>query len=337
MDTGRDEDMQPTRDPQATLSELVDALLNKGVYLDLDLVITVADIPLIGISLRAAIAGMETMLEYGMMNGWDERTRAWVRDSVARQVLLRPDEDVVAGMAGGYYWQDPSSSAATWRQGRIYLTTERLIVCRREPPEVLWQAALGAVSGLELRTEPSVGGAIRTRLLVRTDDGAAALLSAAEPARLKDLVRNRLDGTGQIAAGAPAFGSSQAGDGAEEPDTLLFKGDLWYQEIRATGPVWRGGTGRYDVQEGFTWQDPRDRRPAIRLQPDEITAAGIESAGTDEARLPAGISSILILGTAEGTIRLASARAEQWAMLLRGVSRAGRRDTGVPEVDDAES
>jgi len=333
MGTGRDGAMQPTRDPQATLSELVDALLNKGVYLDLDLIITVADIPLIGISLRAAIAGMETMLEYGMMNGWDERTRAWVRDSLARQVPLRPGEDVVARMAGGYYWQDPSGSAAAWRPGRIYLTTERLMVYRREPQEVLWQAALGAISGMELRMEPSVGGEARTRLLVRMDDGATVLLSAAEPGRLKDLVGNSLEGTVGIAPGAPVSGSSQAGDGGEEPDTLLFKGDLWYQEVRAAGPAWRSGTGRYDSQEGFTWQDPRDRRPAIRLQPEEITAVDI-----GQGQMPTGNSSILILGTAEGTFRLASARAEQWAMLLRGVSKAGRRDTGTPEVDDdAES
>jgi len=337
MGTGHDEAMQPTRDPQATLSELVDALLNKGVYLDLDLIITVADIPLIGISLRAAIAGMETMLEYGMMNGWDERTRAWVRDSVARQVPLHQGEQVVARMAGGYYWQDPSGSAATWRPGRIYLTTKRLMVYRREPQELLWQVDLGTVSGLELRTEPSVGGPARTRLLVRTHDGAGALLSAAEPARLRDLVRGCLDGTGQLAPGTEVSGSSRAGDGGE-PDTLLFEGELWYQESRAAGPVWRSGTGRYDTSEGFSWQDPRDRRPAIRLQSGEITAVGIETAGTGQAQLPPGNSSILILGTAEGTFRLAGARTEQWAMLLRGVSPAGRGDTSVPEVDDdAES
>ncbi|MFD1212387.1 gas vesicle protein [Arthrobacter sp. GCM10027362] len=336
MGTGHDEAMQPTRDPQATLSELVDALLNKGVYLDLDLVITVADIPLIGISLRAAIAGMETMLEYGMMEAWDERTRAWVRDSVSRQVSLHEGEDVVARMAGGYYWQDPYSAAATWRHGSIYLTTERLIVYRRDPQEVLWQAALGEIAGTDLRTEPSVGGEARTRLLVRTNDGATALLAAAEPGRLKDLVRNARQGsleTGPGTSGPDSSGSSPAGDSAEEPDTLLFKGDLWYQEIRAAGPVWRSGAGRYDSREGFTWQDPGDRRPAIRLQPEEITAVGME-----EADAPAGNSSILILGTAEGTFRVAGRRVEQWAMLLRGVSGADRRHTGVPEVDDdAES
>ena len=36
--------MQPTRDPRITLPGLVEVLLNKGVYLNLDLIITVADI-----------------------------------------------------------------------------------------------------------------------------------------------------------------------------------------------------------------------------------------------------------------------------------------------------
>jgi hypothetical protein len=59
--------LEPTRDQHATLAALVDVLLDKGVYLDLDLIITVADIPLIGVNLRATIAGMQTMLDYGMM------------------------------------------------------------------------------------------------------------------------------------------------------------------------------------------------------------------------------------------------------------------------------
>lgn len=59
--------LEPTRDQHATLGALVDVLLDKGVYLDLDLIITVAEVPLIGVNLRATIAGMQTMLDYGMM------------------------------------------------------------------------------------------------------------------------------------------------------------------------------------------------------------------------------------------------------------------------------
>src|ERR1700710_567211 len=132
--------VQPSRDQRATLAGLVDVLLNKGVYLDLDLIITVADIPLIGVNLRATIAGMETMLEYGLMKGWDERTRAWDRQSVSRQIPLLDGEEILAKMAGGYYDPGSERSFATWRLGTLLLTTHRLIVFRREPPEVLWES-----------------------------------------------------------------------------------------------------------------------------------------------------------------------------------------------------
>ena len=72
--------MEPVRESESAVSALVDTLLTKGVYLDVDAIITVAEIPLIGVSLRAAIAGMETLLEYGMMREWDERARAGARN-----------------------------------------------------------------------------------------------------------------------------------------------------------------------------------------------------------------------------------------------------------------
>jgi hypothetical protein len=273
-----------------------------------------------------------------MMQGWDERTRAWVRDSVARQVQLGEGENVVAKMAGGYYWQAADGSAGQWRHGTIYVTTRRLVAYRREPAQMLWQAALDDISGMELRTEPSAGGEERTRLLLHTG-GGTALLTAADPARLQELVRRSREGAGAIGGGAPGTGASGSpgnaveDSGEDEPPTLLFKGSLWYQEIRAAGPAWRSGTGRYDSAKGFTWQGPGDRRPAIRLQAEEIAAVGLEQGDT-----PVGNSSILVLETAGGPFRLASDRVGQWALLLRGVSGTDRREPGVPEGDDdAES
>jgi len=68
--------MEPTRQAQATLVDLLDRILDKGLVIQADLIITLAGVPLIGVNLRAALAGMETMLKYGMMREWDERTRA---------------------------------------------------------------------------------------------------------------------------------------------------------------------------------------------------------------------------------------------------------------------
>ena len=50
--------------------ELIDRALNKGVILNADLIITVADVPLLAANLRLALASVETMLKYGVMNDW---------------------------------------------------------------------------------------------------------------------------------------------------------------------------------------------------------------------------------------------------------------------------
>lgn len=50
--------------------ELIDRALNKGVILNADLIITVADVPLLAANLKLALASVETMLKYGVMNDW---------------------------------------------------------------------------------------------------------------------------------------------------------------------------------------------------------------------------------------------------------------------------
>jgi len=67
--------MEPTRDAQVTLVDLLDRILDKGLVINADIIISVAGIPLIGVNLRAALAGMETMVKYGVMKELDERVR----------------------------------------------------------------------------------------------------------------------------------------------------------------------------------------------------------------------------------------------------------------------
>ena len=50
--------------------ELIDRTLNKGVILNADLIITVAEVPLLAANLELALASVETMLKYGVMNDW---------------------------------------------------------------------------------------------------------------------------------------------------------------------------------------------------------------------------------------------------------------------------
>ena len=78
--------MEPTRNSHATLVDLLDRVLDKGLVINADIIISLAGVPLIGVNLRAALAGMDTMLKYGVMKDWDERTRSWEREQRQKKV-----------------------------------------------------------------------------------------------------------------------------------------------------------------------------------------------------------------------------------------------------------
>jgi hypothetical protein len=79
--------MEPEREND--LVDLLDRLLNKGLIINADIIISVAGVPLIGISLKAALASVETMLEYGMMEAWDQSIREWYsKEAAAKEAVL---------------------------------------------------------------------------------------------------------------------------------------------------------------------------------------------------------------------------------------------------------
>ncbi|MDP2704463.1 MAG: gas vesicle protein [bacterium] len=59
--------MEPTRQGRATLVDLLDRVLDRGLLINADLIISLAGVPLIAVNIRAAIASVETMLDYGLM------------------------------------------------------------------------------------------------------------------------------------------------------------------------------------------------------------------------------------------------------------------------------
>ncbi|WP_276254233.1 gas vesicle protein GvpM [Halomontanus rarus] len=66
--------MRPTKDEDG-LVDLLDVILRDGAVLRADVIISVAEIPLVGVKLTAAIAGMETMTDYGLFEEWDTSRR----------------------------------------------------------------------------------------------------------------------------------------------------------------------------------------------------------------------------------------------------------------------
>jgi Gas vesicle protein len=115
----------PEADSEGALARLLDVLLDKGVYLDLDLVITVADVPLIAVNLRATIAGVETMLEWGVPGVWDEgRTQRTPstspRSAMAPAAAPRPsDASADDGTELPAAMLETRAGSAVWREGTL--------------------------------------------------------------------------------------------------------------------------------------------------------------------------------------------------------------------------
>lgn len=78
--------MKPSRDEHAIV-DLVNVLLREGAALQADVVVTVADIALIGLNLRAELAGMATMTEYGILTDWDREIRQQERENTNQSEL----------------------------------------------------------------------------------------------------------------------------------------------------------------------------------------------------------------------------------------------------------
>lgn len=79
--------MEPeTESADEGLAGLLNRALNKGAILNADLLITVNDIPLVAVRLQAAIANIETMIEYGIMTEW-EPAMAHIDDDYLAETL----------------------------------------------------------------------------------------------------------------------------------------------------------------------------------------------------------------------------------------------------------
>lgn len=183
--------MEPVKNTQATFVDLLDRILDKGLVINADIIISVAGIPLIGVTLRAALAGMETMLKYGVMQPWDEKIRAWEKEHIKRQeISLLEGEEVKSKLFGSYYYSKGIYTA--WRSGHIYLTTERLLLWNREFDEIIFQISLKKIKAIFTNQEDHFTEDKKEVLYLINQENRAFRLHAVETNRLKVAIEQSL-------------------------------------------------------------------------------------------------------------------------------------------------
>lgn len=79
--------MQAQKDSSSTLVDVIDRVLDKGLVINADIVVSVAGVELLGVKVRAALASFETAAKYGLEfpSGTNYETAAWKETMVSRE------------------------------------------------------------------------------------------------------------------------------------------------------------------------------------------------------------------------------------------------------------
>jgi hypothetical protein len=190
--------LEPARN--GALIDLVDRILVKGVILQADLVISVSGVPLIGVNLKAAIAGMTTMVDYGIMEAWDEKIRKSVLADSEEEAPLNENEKIISKTFGSHYYRG-TSLPGIWRNGYLYLTNKRLFLFQKKPATILFEIALDKIKGITIEGKNHLKENEEIILLLRGNDQSdsdVALLRTDEIRELKRKIEERITQSGPV-------------------------------------------------------------------------------------------------------------------------------------------
>ena len=71
--------LEPARDHGDALADVIDVVLDKGLVINADIMVSLAGVELLGIKIRAALASFETAAKYGLEfpSGTNLQAPAW--------------------------------------------------------------------------------------------------------------------------------------------------------------------------------------------------------------------------------------------------------------------
>ena len=324
--------MEPQRNTNATIVDLLDRVLDKGLIIHADIIVSVAGIPLIGVNLRAALAGMETMLKYGIMQSWDERTRAWEREQRGKkEISLGDGEEIILKMLGSYYSSEGIYTA--WRYGYFFLSGERLFLYHEDFGKVLFETPLEKIRGLVIRegkyfTEKKE----RDELYLLLGDNKVARLSALDVDQLKETIEKRIKELGLALEKDPALPvfEERAAKFLTAGEEIVCRGKMWY--LMDTGGIinntWRPGH-LYLTDKRLCWWYDFEQKVGFEIPVGELVASAMEIRDLSGVLKQKKVLDTIYAGN--DTRRVASFSGdflEEWDQIFKRIITGRREDVG---------
>lgn len=320
--------MEPVREYQVTLVDLLDRVLDKGLVIQADLIISVAGIPLIGLNLRAAIAGMETMVKYGIMRDWDEAIRAQEGKTPERQSpTLAPGEEIIDSMLGSKLYI--RGIYDTWVSGRIFLTNKRIILYQRAFHDTVFETPIEKIERIAPGNGENSLGMVLEEIQMVLNSGELVSFRVESARDFMELI-DSLGGDLSLELDAELIQRylPPALYFLDDGEELLCRGKAWHLASPTGSPglmgkLWRPGT-LYLTDRRLAWVSAFDAQSTF-----EVKSTGIRGA-TLERRRPSEVSKerlvmdiIYINGKGKEVASFAGADAlmSQWQRVLERVSK----------------
>jgi len=318
--------MEPSRDTHATLVDLLDRILDKGLVINADIIISVAGIPLLGVNLRAALAGMETMLKYGVMQAWDEKTRAWEREHRKKTLpSLVEGEEIALKIYGSYYYSKGIYNA--WRPGYFYLSNKRLILYRQDFDEITFQAPLGEIKALTMKEEEHFVKEKKKQVLYLIDrQDQVHRLSAVEANQLKEAIEQRIKDMGLYLEENPVLPEledEQIAGSLMDEERVIHRGKkVWYL-VPAEGilqETWRPGH-LYLTNKRLCWWYDFERKLDFDIPVNRIVSVNTEirkTSGLDSNKEKV-LDIIYQINSAKKVASFSGNQVDEWAEALNRI------------------
>lgn len=124
-------ELQPVNNTSGSLVDVIDAILDKGLVINADILISLAGVELLGIKVRAALASFETAARYGLEfpAGTDLTVPAWAEATTTKVACPGCDERFVSQVE----LLEEGCPACGWQSARARAT---LIESPYAPPAI---------------------------------------------------------------------------------------------------------------------------------------------------------------------------------------------------------
>jgi hypothetical protein len=129
------------------------------------------------------------MLDYGMMEVWDQKIRTYALEhSDEEELPLLNDEKIILKTFGSHYWR-PTSLPGVWRPGYLYLTDKRLFLFRKKPAKILFEAFLDKIKGITVERKKYLKETEDILVLLLENDGSDSDIETLRSVDIRELKR----------------------------------------------------------------------------------------------------------------------------------------------------